>query len=1139
MLKTPKVLLIFLFCLINITALSQRDTLFWFAAPEISSASGDSPIALLVNTYTQAATVTISMPANGSFIPIVVAVPANTAQSINLTAFLAQIESPAGNVVANNGLKITSTELISAAYQMDAATNKEDFTLIGSKGLGTNFYTPFQKFWNNLVTAPVSYSGIEIVATENATTVLITPRTNVTGHAQNVSYSVVLNAGQTYSARDVSAAGATSLAGSIVSANKPIAITLVDGALSNGACSDAIGDQITPTNALGNDHIIHKGTGSSDRVYILATQNSTALTITGSSVINTLINWGETYELPITDERTYISSTKPIYVYHVSGFSCELSATQVPSINCKGNNESFFTRTTSDSMGVVLITRDGFEDDFIVNGSNSLISPAAFSIVPGTGGVYKSARIFFSMLDVPIGSSNRIENPNDIFTMAQIGGQNNAGASYRFVTDYSASAYSSAGLNDSTCANVSFPLSGFVGGGAITGSWSSNGYGTFLNGINSVPNTYVPSQLDTLVSPIRLILTIGGSCPVFRDTMFLEVTPAPIVNANIDQSVCKNNALVQLNGVVSGGSTQGIWTTLGTGTFSPSATNLTAIYIPSSADLIAGSLTFTLTSTINGACGSNSDIMVVTFTNAAIVDAGADTLTVCGNNSLVTLSGTVSGSSITGKWLSSGNGIFQPNTSALNATYLPSSADTSAGFVWIYLESTSNGNCIPVQDSIYIEITNAPSVNAGINLIRCTNNSLVQLGGTVSGASSSGIWSGGLGTFSPSNTTLNATYQATATEIASGSIVLTLTASNIGTCIGVADVMQINFVAPPFANFNVINVCEGSTTVFTDFSIPGSGTVSSWSWNFGDLQTDITQSPTHTYAQNGTFAVQLIVSNSQGCLDTITQNALVRDKPTANFNYTASCPNNQVIISFTDSSFSSDPINYWFYDFDGLATTAQQNASQPFLNAGLYDVTHIVRTTFGCSDTIVIQLEVDPLPEAGFFFNSLGGLNVGSVFNFIDTSNYAVNWSWNFGDNNSSTLQNPSNTYFLNGNYIVTLLIQNQLGCVDSTSRNIVINTITTKIDQLIPTIISPNGDDLNDEWKLPFIELLFPTAEIQIYNEWGQKLFQSTGYSVPWDGTYNGEPVSNGNYFYIIDLKNDLETSVFKGVLMVLRKGD
>src|SRR5688500_1989307 len=204
------------------TSNAQQDTVFWFAAPEISSAEGQSPIYLKFQSYSSAAVVTVTQPANGLFTPIIVNLSANDNDSINLTPFIAQVESPAANVIATTGLKISSTTNITAWYEVTTASNREMFSLKGTKSLGTNFYTPFQKFWNNTVVSPATFSSIEIVATEDNTTVLITPRTAITGHAANVTFSIMLDEGETYSARDMNVTAASTLAGSIVSADKPI-----------------------------------------------------------------------------------------------------------------------------------------------------------------------------------------------------------------------------------------------------------------------------------------------------------------------------------------------------------------------------------------------------------------------------------------------------------------------------------------------------------------------------------------------------------------------------------------------------------------------------------------------------------------------------------------------------------------------------------------------------------------------------------------------------------------------------------------------------------------------------------------------------------------------------------------------------
>lgn len=1134
-----KVLTLFTFLLtIHVSVFAQRDTLFWFAAPDVSSGVGESPVFLRFQTYDQPATITISQPANGGFVPLNLTMPSFSSDSVDLTTYLASIESPAANLVSNNGLKISSTGLLSASFEINATNNKEQFSLKGNKALGSNFYTPFQKFWTTTTTTPASYSGFEIVATQNATTVLITPKTAITGHAANVTFSITLNAGQTYSARDLNVTAVSSLAGSIVSSNKPIAVTLFDGQLNEGLCSDMIGDQMVPTPYLGTDYAIYKGLSTVDRIYVLATQNSTALTISGVGTSSTLINVGETYEIPMTEDLLHINSTKPVYVYHVSGFDCELSSAIVPSLNCKGNNNAAFSRANSDSLGIVLVTRTGYEGNFLLNGSSSIITSGMFVDVPGTSGQYKAARIFFNTAQIAPNTHNMIVNLTDIFTMGVITGSNStAGATYAYITDFSASATSNAGLNDSVCANVDYTLYGSVGGGAITGSWSSNGFGTFQNGLNSVPNVYVPSPLDTLISPIRLILSTTGFCPTARDTLFLTVTPEPIVNANVDQTLCANNATIDLNGLISGGATSGYWSTNGTGAFVPDSSQLNAVYVPSSADISSGNLSFVLTSNNSVSCATVTDTMEVSFTASPVVDIPADTLVVCSNNSNVALSGTVSGPTTTGKWTSSGNGIFSPNNSSLTCTYIPSAADTATGFVWIYLESTSNGNCLASFDSVYVEITNAPVVNAGINQLICSNDASVQLAATVSGGTFGGLWSGGAGTYSPDATSVNAIYTPTSSEIATGSIVLTLTATNIGTCNNVSDVMQINIVAPPFANYSATSVCEGFTTQFSDFSLPGQGVISSYLYDFGGGQNAAIQNPSYQFTSAGTYPTSLIITNSFGCSDTTSINVIVHEKPIADFTYTSDCLNNIVTLAFTDASTSSSSLNYWFYDFDGINSVALEDVNQQFSNAGSYDVTHIVSTVNGCSDTIVKVVVIDPLPQAGFFYNSNGGLNVGAIFNFIDTSSNSVTYAWEFGDGGLASDQNPSHTYFENGNYSVVQTVTNALGCIDSAIRFISINTITNEITTLIPTIISPNGDGYNDVWKLDFIQLLYPNAHVEIFNEWGQKLFVSDGYQTPWDGTYHSEPLPDGNYMFVIELNAAAEQEVYKGVVMILRK--
>ena len=1137
-----RILLIGLLTWFN-SAQAQIDTVFWFAAPEVSTSAGDSPIYLRFMTYQNASDITISLPANGGFAPINLSIPANSVDSINLTTFLTSIESPAADIVSNNGIKITATEKISAFYELKSSSHKEIFSLKGNKSMGNNFYTPFQKFWNNSSTTPASFSSIDIVATEDGTTVLLTPRTAVTGHVQDVTFTISLNEGQTYSARDMDVNAATSLAGSIISSDKPIAVTLFSGSLSNGGCTSAMGDQITPEIYTGKKYIVNTGTSNNDRVYILATQNGTTVNIDNSGTTSTLINWGETFETSLTDAINYISTNKPVYVWHTSGYGCELSGTQVPNLYCAGTYNTAFTRSSSDSIGLVLYTRTGFEGQFALNGNGALVPAGAFSDVPGTSGAYKSAIIYYNTADVPVNSYNEVTNAGDIFGLGVVSGSNGNGSAYSYLSEFNSYPSIDAGLDDTICANTSINLNGLIGGGDVTGVWSTSGFGSFGSATNSLNNIYLPSALDTLISPIQLILTTTGSCPVLKDTVFLDVDPSPIVSASADQSVCVNNSVVLLAGSVSGGANTGYWSTSGSGTFSPDSTVMNANYIPSAADLSAGMVELSLISTDFGSCLEESDTMQIIFTPAATVDAGIlDTIYACENNADISLLGSVSGATTSGKWISSGNGIFSPDNLTLNANYQPSSADINAGQIWIYLQSTSNGNCNPVKDSLLVIFTPSPIVQAGSNFISCANSPSVDLAGVISGGTTTGVWSGGAGVYSTNDTDLNATYTPTAAEISGGTMFLYLTSTNNGGCLEEQGNVQINFVTPPSSNFSFTEECLYNESVFNDFSLPGFGPIDSWQWNFGDSGTSTNQNETHNYTAAGIYNVELIVGNSAaGCYDTTTLQVEAFELPTANFTFVASCPNNSVSVSFNDASSSaSDAINYWSYDLDGQGyVESSPDTTANFSPGPPYTIYHIVGTENGCYDTISQPLIIPALPVAGFSYNSNNGLNIGAVFNFINTSVNASSFYWDFGNGNTSTAIDTSNTYFSNGEYTVSLIAIGELGCADSISQLITINTVTTEISTLIPNVISPNADGKNDVWKLEFLDLLFPNAHVEVYNEWGQLLFESDGYDIPWDGTVDsGEAVPDGTYYYIINLNDTSvpETDIFKGTILVLK---
>ncbi|MDB5007180.1 MAG: beta-propeller fold lactonase family protein [Mucilaginibacter sp.] len=85
----------------------------------------------------------------------------------------------------------------------------------------------------------------------------------------------------------------------------------------------------------------------------------------------------------------------------------------------------------------------------------------------------------------------------------------------------------------------------------------------------------------------------------------------------------------------------------------------------------------------------------------------------------------------------------------------------------------------------------------------------------------------------------------------------------------------------------------------------------------------------------------------------------------------------------------------------------------------------------------------------------------------------------------------------------------------------------------VIPNAFTPNGDGINDTWNIKNLES-YPNCLMEIYNRYGEKVYSSIGYGIPWDGTYRGASLPAGTYYYIIDLK--VNSKVLSGYVAIIR---
>ncbi|MFQ3576678.1 MAG: hypothetical protein SNJ77_09610, partial [Cytophagales bacterium] len=362
-------------------------------------------------------------------------------------------------------------------------------------------------------------------------------------------------------------------------------------------------------------------------------------------------------------------------------------------------------------------------------------------------------------------------------------------------------------INDANVSNIDFGNpNAILWTSSIAGSFTPSN--TQINGVSFIPT-------DT-TSPFTLTLRAREDlCLDVTSTINVNYTPSPVVNAGSNVTVCKNNPNVQLSGTSTTG--RGRWTRVGGsgGTFSPNDSTLNAVFRPSASDIASGNpITLRLTSLSNGTCNAVSKEMTINFLDSPTVEAGND-VTVCANNfTTAQFSGTSSTTS--GVW-SGGLGSFSPSPNSNIINYTPAPSELSGGTqrtIKLYFTSTNNDLCLAVRDSVNLIINPSPIANAGNDLSRCANNPNAQLGASLTRASG-GIWSGGQGTFSPSENAPNATYIPSSSEIFAKSVRLIWTADQgLNGCNVVSDTMFINYTDAPTisAGGNKV-ICENVSSV--------------------------------------------------------------------------------------------------------------------------------------------------------------------------------------------------------------------------------------------------------------------------------------------------------------------------------------
>lgn len=692
-----------------------------------------------------------------------------------------------------------------------------------------------------------------------------------------------------------------------------------------------------------------------------------------------------------------------------------------------------------------------------------------------------------------------------------------------------------AGLNPTVCANNNTViLSGAIIGFPATPVWSSSGTGAFTPA-TSLNTSYIPSVADINSGLITLSLTTAnnGVCPASTSTVLLQITAAPIVSAGANQTICSTGA-VALNGNVSGPTSTGFWASSGTGGFSPSPNLPITNYLPSAADISAGNITFTLTSTGNGNCIAVTSTMSVTISQIATVSAGPNQA-ICSTTSTLAILGNVSGVTSTGFWTSNGTGAYNPGAGFLNNTYFLSLTDIANGSVIFTLTSTNNGPCPSVIDTVLVSIIPLAQVNAGTDQLICESQGLVSLSGTVS--SNNGSWaSTGTGNFSPSSFSLTPTYSITPNDIAAGFVTFTLTSTGNGPCPAVRDSIKINIrkLASVNAGANV-QLCSTSASV----AVSGSVSVGTASGLWTSLGTgNFLPSPTllntsYIYSANdlaaGTVTLVLTSINNGVCPSVSDSVVLTIFKdPIIDLKSDTTVCSYQNPISITAGLNGSFGSILW--TTSGTGTFIPSSFTNPIkykfgaseLNSGVLTLTVSLLNNGPCANkSSVINVTIRPTPIAAFVASSYTITSVKDPIAFTNNSQQANIYSWDFGDGSFSNQTNPSHTYAGAGFYNVVLIASNQYSCSDTATAKIVVKSNVQFPNAFTPNTGGSNGggydpSDPNNQVFFPFTSGVADGGyDLKVFNRYGELIFESTDLKKGWDGYFNGKLCQQDAYVW------------------------
>jgi gliding motility-associated-like protein len=598
-----------------------------------------------------------------------------------------------------------------------------------------------------------------------------------------------------------------------------------------------------------------------------------------------------------------------------------------------------------------------------------------------------------------------------------------------------------------------------------------------------------------IVDPVTGVIDIAGSGTGTFDITYLTTGTCPNsstfqVTISAQQSAVITPVGPFCDGATSvtlvGADTGGLWTGTGItdtnlGTFDPAT---------------AGVGSHVVTYTISGACGDQqTETIVIDPLDDPTFNYPQTAFCLTDPDPTPTVTGTMGGD-----FFGTGGVVVDQVTGVVDIA--------ASGQGTFDIEYVTNGPC---PDSLTIQIVISSQLSAVITPAGpfCAGDPASNM----VGADIGGTWSG-TGITDPVNGTFDPATAGPGSH--------TITYDIPGSC---GDTQTEVIVVDPQADATITAVgpfCDSDPSVNL-VGVTGGGT-----WSGTGITDPVNGTFDPATAGAGTHTVTYTVANP--CGDTQTLDIVVDPMPVAPVAMDSTICSGDPIPALTATGGTG---TFNWYDDPAGTNLVGTGASftPPVSGVGTY-VYYVSETVGGCTGPLTMVTLTIGGPTASFTANPTTG-QIPLVVNFTNTSTGGTQYDWDFGDGNTSTLQDPSNTYINWGSFTATLVVTDAAGCTAMASTVI---TPTAESLLIVPNVFSPNNDGDNDLFFVTSSNLKSLNATIT--NRWGQFIYEFNTVAGSWDGTSSaGVQSPEGTYYYIIHAVGADDTQYeFTGSVTLIR---